>query len=98
MVTRRVRRVRAEALSKLKGGLRAVYRTLELPGKNPLKAAHEALDSAVTAAYAFDPKAELLAQILGLNLEVAGREAAPGVPPGFPDTARLVTDDCIRAD
>jgi len=32
-----VRRVRGEALEKIKGGLRAVYRTLELPGKNPLK-------------------------------------------------------------
>jgi len=29
-----VRRIRAEALQKIKGGLRAVYRTLELPGKN----------------------------------------------------------------
>ena len=34
----------------------------------------------------------------------AAREAAglpvtaPGVPPGHPDPARLVTDDCIRAD
>ena len=101
---REVRRVRAEALSKIKGGLRAVYRTLELPGKNPLKAAHEALDAAVTAAYGFDPKADLLAQILALNLDVARRESegqpvtAPGVPPGYPDPARLVTDDCIRAD
>jgi|GEM_PF-4099321 len=39
-----------------------------------------------------------------LNLEVAGREAvgasvpAPGIPPGYPDPARLVTEDCIRAD
>jgi hypothetical protein len=22
---------------------------------------------------------------------------APGIPPGYPDPARLVTDDCIRA-
>src|ERR1035441_6244250 len=41
---RQVRRVRAEALPKLKGGLRALYRTLELPGANPLKDAHAALD------------------------------------------------------
>ena len=34
---REVRRVRAEALPKLKGGLRALYRTLELPGANPLR-------------------------------------------------------------
>jgi hypothetical protein len=46
---REVRRVRAEALRNLKGGLRALYRTLELPGANPLKDAHAALDEAVLA-------------------------------------------------
>ena len=43
----------ADALTKIKGGLRAVYRTLELPGKNPLKDAHAALDAAVLDAYGF---------------------------------------------
>src|SRR5690606_8971087 len=42
---RELRRVRAEALPKLKGGLRALYRTLELPGANPLKDANAALDT-----------------------------------------------------
>jgi hypothetical protein len=62
--TRKVRRVRAETLPKLKGGQRALYRTLELPGANPLKDAHAALDTAVLAAYGFDAKADLLAQLL----------------------------------
>lgn len=94
----------ARMLTNTKGGLRAVYRTLELPGKNPLKDAHAALDASVLAAYGFDPRADLLAQLLALNLSVAAREAAglpvtaPGIPPGHPDPARLVTDDCIRAD
>ena len=48
---REVRCIRAEALPQLKGGLRALYRTLELPGANPLKDAHAALDAAVLAAY-----------------------------------------------
>jgi len=45
-----------------------------------------------------------LAQLLSLNLEVARREeacepvTAPGIPPGYPEPARLVTGDCIRAD
>ena len=99
---RQVRRVRADALTKIKGGLRAVYRLLELPGKNPLKDAQAALDAAVLAAYGFSPKKDLLAQLLALNLEVARREeagepvTAPGIPPGYPDPARLVTEDCIR--
>ena len=82
--------------------MRAVYRNLELPGKSPLKDAHAALDAAVLDAYGFSPRKDLLAQILELNQSVAARiEAgeivtAPGIPPGYPDPARLVTDDCIR--
>jgi hypothetical protein len=99
---REVRRVRAEALKVVTGGLRAVYRTLELPGKHPLKDAHAALDAAVLDAYGFDPKADLLKQLLDLNHAVAAREkagepvTAPVVPPTYGDPAALVTDDCIR--
>lgn len=97
-----MRRIRTEALTKLKGGLRALYRTLELPGANPLKDAHAALDAAVLTAYGFDPKQDLLAQLLALNLEVAAKiEAAqsvtaPGIPAGYPETTKLVTADCIQ--
>jgi hypothetical protein len=99
---RAVRRVRDEALTKIKGGLRAVYRTLELPGKNPLKDAHAALDTAVLKAYGFSAKKDLLKQLLDLNLDVAARiergeqVTAPGIPPGYPKPKALVTDDCIR--
>jgi hypothetical protein len=99
---RKLRRVRAEALPKLKGGLRALYRTLELPGANPLKDAHAALDTAVLAAYGFSAKKDLLAQLLELNLSVAQRleQAEPVTPPGiaaaFPNPETLISDDCIR--
>ncbi len=99
---REVRRIRAEALPKLKGGLRALYRTLELPGANPLKDAHAALDAAVLAAYGFTAKADLLAQLLALNQQVAAKLAraepvtAPGIPAGFPKPETLLTEDCIR--
>ena len=101
---REVRRVRAEALTRVNGGLRAVYRTLDLPGKNPLKDAHAALDSAVLAAYGFSPRKDLLSQLLELNLDVAARIEAgqpvtpPGVPVDYPDPARLVTEDCVTAE
>ena len=84
---REIRRIRTDALESIKGGLRALYRTLELPGQNPLKSAHATLDNAVLAAYGFDPKADLLAQLLSLNLTVSttekagGQVTAPGVPP-----------------
>jgi hypothetical protein len=96
-----VRRVRAAALLKIKGGRRALYRTLELPGANPLKDAHAALDTAVLSAYGFDANKDLLAQLLALNLEVAQRiEAgqpvtAPGIPASYPGATKLVTQDCI---
>ena len=99
---REVRRIRTEALPKLKGGLRALYRTLELPGTNPLADAHAALDAAVLAAYGFSPKADLLAQLLALNQTVATRIAraepvtAPGIPPAFPNPETLLTEDCIK--
>ncbi len=99
---REIRRLRAETLPKITGGLRALYRTLELPGKNPLKDAHAALDAAVLDAYGFDPAADLLAQLLDLNLAVAARidagqpVTAPGVPPTYGDPAPLITDDCIQ--
>ena len=103
---REVRRVRADALTKIKGGLRAVYRTLELPGKNPLKDAHATLDAAALDAYGFSTRVEnasdLLAQLLELNLAVAARidagqpVTAPGIPPDHTDRDALVTTDCIK--
>jgi hypothetical protein len=97
-----VRRVRAEALKITTGGLRAVYRTLELPSKHPLEDAHAALDQAVLAAYGFDARKDLLAQLLELNLTVAAMEetgkqvTAPGVPPSYGNASKLVTEDCIK--
>ncbi|MDX1993600.1 MAG: type IIL restriction-modification enzyme MmeI, partial [bacterium] len=70
--------------------LREMYRSLELPGKNPLKDLHTALDAAVLAAYGFgmgsaagarhaSPQQEddaLLQGLLALNGTVAARLAA----------------------
>lgn len=80
----------------------ALYRTLELPGANPLKDAHAALDAAVLAAYGFSAKKDLLAQLLALNQEVVAKTeagspvTAPGVPKNYPDAKKLVTEDCIK--
>jgi hypothetical protein len=99
---RELRRVRAEALAKIKGGLRALYRTLELPGANALKDAHAALDTAVLTVYGFNPKRDLLAQLLALNQAVADKiekgesVTAPGMPKNYPDANKLLTEDCIK--
>jgi hypothetical protein len=100
--SREVREVRAKSLQKIKGGLRTLYRTLELPGGNPLKDVHAALDAAVLDAYGFNAKKDLLAQLLTLNFEVAAKiekgepVSSSGVPKIYPDAKKLVTDDCIR--
>jgi hypothetical protein len=83
------------------GGLRTLYRTIDLPGKNPLKEAHATLDAAVLAAYGFSAKQEVLQQLLELNSQVAALIAAgkavtpPGVPPGYAKPATLVSKDCL---
>jgi hypothetical protein len=101
---RAIRAIRAKTLPTIKGGLRALYRTLELPGKNPLKDAHAALDAAVLDAYGFSPNKDLLKQLLDLNLAVAsaidaGKQVTPpGIPNSYGDPADLITDDCIKPD
>jgi hypothetical protein len=97
---REIRDVRAQALPGIKDGLRGLYKTLEMPGKNPLKDAHETLDTAVLAAYGFSARRDLLAQLLKLNEAVStpiksGKVATPpGIPPGYKDRKALLTSDC----
>lgn len=96
-----LRKVREDATSGTKGGLRALYRLLDVPGKNPLKDAHAALDAAVLDAYGFSPKKDILQQILTLNQAVANDIAegkavmAPGVPSTFANGASLVSKDAL---
>ncbi|MCO5102283.1 MAG: N-6 DNA methylase [Burkholderiaceae bacterium] len=96
-----LRQLRTHALAGSKGGLRALYRTLDLPGQNPLKAAHAKLDDAVLKAYGFTAQKALLSQLLDLNQDVAAKQASgvpvtgPGIPPHFPDPHALLSTDCI---
>lgn len=96
---RQLRQIRDQALQHLEGGLRALYRTLDLPGKNPLKDAHDNLDTAVVKAFGFSPMQDLLEELLKLNQRVAEQviEGAsvngPGVPNTYPDPLKLITRD-----
>ncbi|MDP3348289.1 MAG: N-6 DNA methylase [Hydrogenophaga sp.] len=93
--------VREKALVGMKGGLRALYRTMELPGRNPLKDAQSELDAAVLAAYGFSGKRDMLQELLDLNRQVAALITAgkavtpPGVPLGYAKSATLVSKDCL---
>ena len=81
--------------------LRALYRTLELPGDNPLKQAHAKLDMAVRKAYGLSPKASILEYLFALNQQVAEREASmravtgPGLPSCVRNKSEFLTRDCI---
>ena len=98
---RKLRQVREQALLQFEGGLRALYRTLDLPGKNPLRDAHLALDAAVLKAYGFTTKQDLLEELLKLNQAVISQIAAginvngPGIPTGHPSPDMLLTDDAF---
>jgi hypothetical protein len=81
--------------------LRQLYRILETPGANRLRAAHAALDSAVRAAPGMNANEDTFAILLALDLELAGKEAR-GVqftPPGLPipagEAAEFMSNDCI---
>jgi hypothetical protein len=98
-----VRAERTTALKHIKGGLRGVYQAMEQPGRAALKDAHAALDAAVLRAYGFDPKQDLLAQLLRLNYRVAAAERSgefvtrPGIPADFPQTrAALMSEDRVQ--
>jgi hypothetical protein len=98
---REVRRIRDKALASMTGGLRALYRVMELPGKNPLKDAQAALDAAVLAAYGFSARKDVLQQLLDLNRQVASAilnatpVTAPGIPASYKNPANLLTTDCL---
>lgn len=96
-----MRALRAEAAQKQGTGLRTLYRTLDLPGKNPLRDAHAVLNAAVMKAYGFAAKKPILQQLLDLNLEVADRIAkgspvlGPGVPSSHKNPSSLISSDCF---
>ena len=98
-----LRAKRAELRTKHNLSLRDLYRSLELPGDHPLKAAHAVLDDAVRKAYGMSPTADPLAFLLDLNAEVAEAEVngdtvqGSGLPSVINDRAAYVSKDCIEA-
>ena len=99
-----LRELRNKILEENKWGLKDLYRTLDLPGKNPLKDAHAKLDNAVKEAYGMSERDNPLSFLLELNSEVAKLELSqkpvqsPGLPKCVKDAKSLITSDCIEAD
>jgi hypothetical protein len=82
--------------------LRDLYRTLDLPGNNPLRDWQDALDESVRSAYGMKAKADPLAFLLDLNHQLAASEKAgtriigPGLPPCVTEPADFITTDCVQ--
>jgi type I restriction-modification system DNA methylase subunit len=99
-----LRELRRQIMIDNKWSLRELYRTIEVPGKSPLKDAHERLDKAVRASYGMKPKDDPLAWLLKLNHDVAAKEGSmqritgPGLPPCVKDPKSFISKDCITID
>ncbi|MBX8612582.1 N-6 DNA methylase [Pseudomonas cichorii] len=96
---RALREVQFKAVSGVTGGLRKLYKTLDLPGKNPLKATQDLLDAAVLKAYGFNKSDNILSKIYDLNLSVANsiglnkKVTGPGIPESYPNPKSLLSID-----
>ena len=96
-----LRQLRHEIMQNNGWSLRELYKSLETPGANRLRDAHTTLDAAVRAAYGMKPDEDILAFLLKLNLELAGKEAngekitPPGLPAFVEKPKEFVSKDCV---
>jgi hypothetical protein len=97
------RTLRSQLAHKHNRSLRDLYRSLELPGKNPLKDAQERLDIEVRSAYEMSETADALQFLLKLNSKLSAAESAgetvrsAGIPAYIKERESLVSTDCIKA-
>jgi hypothetical protein len=97
-----LRKYRHETMENANWNLRELYRSLEIPGKNPLREMHDKLDKAVMVAYGIKKEEDPLKFLLDLNLDLAKRETdgikivGPGLPPCVKDPQIFISDDCIH--
>jgi type II restriction/modification system DNA methylase subunit YeeA len=96
---KKLRELRTTLKKKHKISLRTLYRSLENPGKHPLKDAHKELNDAVIQAYGMKKKEDPLEVLLGLNLQLAKDEKdgkdiiGPGLHPK--SKGKFISKDCI---
>jgi hypothetical protein len=101
MAARDLRVLRRQLIKQEGVSLRTLYRSLELPGRHPLKDAHETLDNAVRSVYGISSQDETLEFLFSLNQELARREEAndpvvgPGLPPCVSDAGDFITNDFL---
>lgn len=98
----KLRQLRRKVMADNQWSLRELYRTLDLPGENPLRKGHAELDVAVREAYGMKANEDPLQFLLNLNFEVAERETqglpvvAPSLPACVTDASEFITNDCVK--
>jgi hypothetical protein len=98
----KIREMRSSVMNTYDYTLRDIYRILEEPGSNPLKALHLRLNDAVLDAYGFTKRKDLLSQLLELNFEVSTRSEKgievqrPGLPKCVKDKDEFISKDFVR--
>lgn len=99
-----LRTLRNELKVKHNKSLRDIYRTLDLPGDQPLKTAQANLDVAVRQSYSMPDKINPLSFLLSLNSQLSQNEddgltvQGPGLPAIVTSREGLVTSDAITPE
>jgi hypothetical protein len=97
-----LRQGRRDFMQKFDHTLRDLYREMEEDVTNPIHKLQNALDKAVGEAYGFAGKADVLTDLLALNLQIAQNEAqgvfvqGAGLPPYVQNPAQFITNDCVK--
>ena len=94
--------IRSRDMKSHKLGLRELYNTFNLPGKNQLKEAHQKLNEAVRQAYGMPKNQDILSFLLNLNKKLYDKEErglkilGPGLPLGFERPKELISRFYIK--
>ena len=94
--------IRSRNMKSNKLGLRELYNTFNIPGKNPLKEAHQKLYEAVRQAYSMPKNQDILSFLLSLNKKLYEKEekglkiSGPGLPSTFERPKELISKVYIK--
>jgi len=102
-IAKELRILRSKLIKKYDFSLRALYASMENPGKHPLKSKHIELNKAVASAYGFPLTKDPLKLLFDLNNKLADLEikgdfqkiTKPGLPPNIKNPKNFVSSDCI---
>ena len=96
-----LRQIRQSIMSSNSLTLRDLYRTMEIPGTNPIQKAQDILDKSVSKAYRVKDQTDPLECLLKLNTYIVKQEnlmqhvTGPGLPPCVTNQHEFLSNDCV---